>query len=247
MIIIKALHPRQALALSASAGLLSCRVPRPVRPPRPDRRRLRPGAGDLQRLRHLRLCDGSQRRRRLVVRHLQLVRPAVRHVPVASLPAEAAALHGRGAEDPREDRLPQAHLQSVFAAELGLLREVLEPLAVPAELDALPDPAAGRDGGPCGKDLRRPDAVLRPGPGADADDALVAANLRDLKTPSQMPYMPPQPMSPPIRTTPMPTQVPTPMPSSSMPGATGSPLESLPIPRQGQETLRPMPGNLDDF
>jgi hypothetical protein len=74
-------------------------------------------------------------------------------------------------------------------------------------------------------------------------------------TPAQPSYMPPQPMppsmSPPIRTTPtpMPSQVPTPMPSTSspgFPGIPGSPLESLPIPRQ-QETLRPTPGNLDDF
>ena len=61
--------------------------------------------------------------------------------------------------------------------------------------------------------------------------------------PAQPPYMPPMPAQPPMRTTPMP--VPTPMPSTSAPGMPGNPLESLPIPRQ--ETLRPMPGNLDDF
>jgi hypothetical protein len=59
--------------------------------------------------------------------------------------------------------------------------------------------------------------------------------------PQAPPYMPPMPTQPPMRTTP----VPTPMPSTTAPGAPGNPLESLPIPRQ--ETLRPMPGNLDDF
>jgi hypothetical protein len=62
-------------------------------------------------------------------------------------------------------------------------------------------------------------------------------------TPAQPPYMPPMPNQPPIRTTPMPSPVPTPMPSPS--GTSSSPLENLPVPRT--ETLRPMPGNLDDF
>ena len=56
---------------------------------------------------------------------------------------------------------PKPICNPLLAAELGLLREVLEPVAVPAELDALPEPAAGRHRGPDRARLRRIDPVLR--------------------------------------------------------------------------------------
>ena len=62
---------------------------------RPCRRRISAGAGDHRQLRHLRLRRRQLRRRLFVVRNLQHLRPDVQHLPDASLPTEAAALHGR--------------------------------------------------------------------------------------------------------------------------------------------------------
>jgi hypothetical protein len=76
-------------------------------------------------------------------------------LPALPLSAGAQMVHGKPAAHLFPARLPQADLQSVRGAELGLLSKVLVALALGARLVALSGAAAGL-AGVSGHDFNRP-------------------------------------------------------------------------------------------